>query len=338
MKRTLHDVGRQIRRPAGAIVYLVSAAIITGSCGPQREIPAPVSELSFSSPVEKLEILAPLVGARVASATTRGRDPDERGNAGYVQLRERVAGETGIGANRLELWLELLLSHGRQGLVALNDASATEMATQLQGSWDMTGRFVSGQASNVRGRTYNEVLELRDGFARIRSLTVEAGELDLGEPPDAAMGNAFVLGASGMITHEEVRSARFGLAEDEVGVRQVFEGEFISINYPGIPPRGATVRLESLWVKQGRVYRTVFFQQSWDGATDGNRHLLEPADIQITSWGDRYLLGYTNFDSFESYERVSSEVESGSIDAFWSRALEDPRLLDPAVHVGRAAR
>lgn len=317
------------------LLLFVLTLVAAGLAAPAAASAAESAEEAgaFESPKDKLAVLAPLVAPRVESGSVRIAPPRNPSQERTTLLEiARAAKETGLDARRLELWLELLVGHGREGLASLTDASAVEMAKQVQGSWSMVSRFMGREVSRVRTRMYNDVLELRDGYAKLRSLTVEAGTLDMGEAPDPERGNEFLLAAYGTITQEDVHGLEYGLAEGETGVLQVFEGEFIGINFPGIPPKGVTVTLESLWVRQGEVYRTVFFHHTWRGITEAIRHLLEPGDTQITSWANRFTLGYTNFDSVEIYERISRDVEIGDIDAFWKRASESPRLFDPAVH------
>lgn len=344
MIRRSESVTRDPLRRVAQIVRLAATVGAATACSADAPVPR------STSPAEKLQVVAPLVGTRAAAASAALQLPQStqqprtsalqqasgRSRVDYARELERVAVETRIDPRRLELWLELLMSHGRPGLVALTHASATEMAAQLQGSWQMTARYIRGRASNVEARTYNEVVEASNGSSRLRSLTVEAGELDVEGTTTTAAANRFLLAAYGVMTHEDVRGSQLGLEEGETGVLQVFEGQFVAVNFPGIPPEGASVRLESLWVKQGDVYRTVLFQQTWRGAGDDGAHLMEPADIQITSWGDHYTLGYSNLDSFETHERMSADLDIGDLETLWRGIQQDPQLIDDAVRDPRS--
>lgn len=282
---------------------------------------------SFATPSDRLKAIAPLVETRVAGGDLK------------AAFSKRAAAAK-VEEKRLDLWLNLFLSHGREGLLTLAPASAIEMARQMEGTWKMGNRFVGNKMSNVQTRQYNQVVETREGFARVRSLTFEKGVLDT--PLRVQKGGPqprFTLISYGDITHQVVQGEKYGLGPGETAVLQVYDGEIRGINYPGVPnDKPVAVKLETLWVRQGNTYRTAYMAPRYEGVQTANLagpedHFIAAVDTQVTRSGDQFFLGYSNQDSSEFFQRISTKVAVGDIQKFYQQAMKNPRLLDPATQL-----
>lgn len=303
-----------------------------------------------STPRERLQAIAPLVEGRAA-----GHD--------MTVEYEQIAASVGVQEKRLALWLQLFTSHGEPGLVSLSEASAIEMAEDVAGTWRMGHRLMNGQLSNQEAWMFHDVVEQRPGFSRIQSLTLEAGILEPALRSDPEDEGVFRLGAFGEVTHQEVSGPKWGLETGESAVLQRFDGELYGVGYPGIDRNRVRSRTEALWVNQAGIYRTVYFDHEFeeiapDSEFQGLRDPEEPAprslfgatetttiepdvDHEVVAalesiGGASQVLSYNNFDSVETYLKMSERTLIPNLSAFWKEAKIDDRLLDPLVAMDEA--
>lgn len=263
---------------------------------------------------------------------------------------------------RLNLWADLFVSHGIQGLTTLLPASADRFALNQVGTFRLKNRYMDGKLSRQNAYQFSEVVEMRPGYAKIRTMILEAGILEdaLRQGPG---DGSFKLGAFGYVVQQTVSGERYGLRPGESAVLMTFDGELYGIGYPGMDRNLTNSKIETLWVNQGDAYRTVYFQHQFFniaqndkfmGINGGNNRKLtrqesidarlanptkhsvdeqidEVSDAMLTYLDSGYQLSYAHFDSTEEYDRISPIPVITDIDKFWERAKVETRLLDPAV-------
>jgi hypothetical protein len=300
------------------------------------------------TPFERLKAIAPLLAERY------GGVPTNKAAVAPIPATEKA---------RMNLWADLFISHGIQGLTTLVPASADRFAQNQVGTFRLKHRFMDGKQSRQNAYQFSEMVEMRPGYAKIRTMILEAGVLEdaLRQGPG---DGSFRLGAFGYVVQQDVSGERYGLRPGETAVLMTFDGELYGVGYPGMDRHLTHSHIETLWVNQGDAYRTVYFQHQFfdinpndkfmgingganrpntrqeaiDKALTKNGKLSEfeeignhDADAMLAYTDNGYQLSYSHFDSLEEYDRISTVSAIVGIDKFWELAKVDTRLLDPAV-------
>ncbi|MEM9553211.1 MAG: hypothetical protein AAGC60_03055 [Acidobacteriota bacterium] len=250
--------------------------------------------------------VAPLIGAE---------DPAQA-------VADRSA-ELGVSTGELDFWRKLLLNHGRQGLLAVTDADAKNMANLQVGSWQLIDRSVNGKSEATNNWMFNEVVALSSTGSRIRSLMMEASTA-----PD---GTAINIGTFGTINQSTIVGPSNGLPIGQSGVMQSASFQLIGMNCPPGMAIPVSIETTALWVRQGDVLRTVEFNAEYFDSSGNLIPEMSMGSVAMEAASELQISSYTGIGMEETQARMSDKVLLDEpMTEIWRQAQTDSSVLDPS--------
>ncbi|MEM9553210.1 MAG: hypothetical protein AAGC60_03050 [Acidobacteriota bacterium] len=295
----------------GCVVLALSLAVV---CAPEAHASSDskegVAKVDLTTPAGRFAAVRPLISADAKEIARHARS-------------------AGIEAKELGFWRELFLSHGREGLLSLSKAGADRMAVEQEGTWKVVARAIHGKKTVQESWLFNEVVELKPDVSKVRILMIDKSVFPSGE------SNSIV--SYGTAVQKTVVGPELGLPEGQTGVHQSYEFDLLGLAYPGFE-NAAGGMTESLWIRQGDVWRTVFFNVDY---TDANGELLREMKVDavaIETAEEVQVASYPSLDFEETTSRLTPEILlSKPMDHVWKTMIENPDLQDASVWMTRGA-
>lgn len=236
-----------------------------------------------------------------------------------------TAGQVGVSEAELRLWYDLYDNLGRTGLITPAEPSVPDMAGQMVGTWNLSGRKIEGKDAVVSAEIHIKSVETSATKAVLEMLILEEGILH-SWAHSGTHGNdqPFTIGSFFNVT--------LSLNPESKSVVDVdLNGEVWGENYPGLE-KPTTVRVLQDLVRLGETYTAV---RAGD-VVAGNEEALKVVGKDVWNYvngvdGMALSYGAFEYDTYDTNLKVTREPMIDEPRAYWTRLREanDVAMLRP---------